>query len=98
MFSPLLSPIRYTNSQHNLPEIGQKLAYKTNRNGVAERFPEPAVQKGIAVDLVLIDAYDRLLTTLGLDLVKTAKTHDAQTFYLLSSTPGIGTILALVLL
>jgi transposase len=50
------------------------------------------------LDLTLIDAYDRLLTDLELDLVRTAKEHDAQTFYRLRSIPGVGKILALVLL
>jgi transposase len=94
----LLAHIQNTNSQYNLPELHKKLAYRANRAGVAERFPEPAVQKSIEVDLALIDTYDRLLTTLELDLVQTAKTHDGQTFYRLRSIPGIGKILALVLL
>ena len=94
----LLAHIHKTHSQYNLPEIGKKLAYKANRDGVAERFPEPAVQKRIEVDLTLIDTYDCLLTDLELNLVKTAKAHEAQTFYRLRSLPGIGKILALVLL
>jgi transposase len=94
----LLAHIQNTNSQYNLPQIGKKLAYKANREGVAERFPEPAVQKSIAVDLTLIGSYDRLLTALELDIVNTAKAHDAQTFYRLRSIPGVGKILALVLL
>jgi len=94
----LLAHIQNTNSQYNLPEIGKKLAYKANRDGVAERFPEPAVRKSIEVDLTLIGHYDRLLTDLELDLVQTAKAHDAQTFYRLRSIPGVGKILALVLL
>ena len=69
----LLAHIQNTNSQYNLPEIGKKLAYKANRDGVAERFPEPAVQKSIEVDLTLIDTYDRLLTDLELDLVQTGQ-------------------------
>jgi hypothetical protein len=44
----MLAHIQNTNSQYNLPEIGKKLAYKANRAGVAERFPDPAVQKSIA--------------------------------------------------
>jgi transposase len=81
-----------------LPESSKKIAYKANRTGIAERFPEPAVQKSIAIDLGLIDYYDSLLTELELDLVQTAKAHDGQTFYRLRSMPGIGKILALVLL
>jgi transposase len=94
----LLTHVQQTNSQYNLPEIGKKIAYKANREGVAERFPDLAVQKSIEVDLALIGHYDRLLTNLELDLVQTAKAHDAQTFYRLRSIPGVGKILALVLL
>jgi transposase len=93
-----LTHIQNTNNQYHLPEIGQKLAYKANRDGVADRFPDPAVQKSIEVDLTLIGHYDRLLTDLEWDLVQTAKAHDAQTFYRLRSIPGVGKILALVLL
>jgi transposase len=94
----LLAHIQNTNSQYNLPQLGKKLAYKANREGVAERFPDPAVQKSIEVGLTLIGAYDRLLTELELDIVNTAKAHEAQTFYRLRSIPGVGKILALVLL
>src|SRR3954454_18952668 len=47
----LLAHIQNTNSQYNLPAIHKKLAYKANRAGVAQRFPAPAVQKSIEVDL-----------------------------------------------
>jgi transposase len=94
----LLAHVQNTNSQYNLPEIGKKIAYKANRDGIAECFPDPAVQKSIEVDLALIDYYDPLLTDLELHIVKTAKQHDAQTLYRLQSVPGIGKILSLVLL
>jgi transposase len=94
----MLAHIQNTNSQYNLPEIGKKLAYKANRAGVAERFPDPAVQKSIEVDLGLIGYYDQVLNDLELTIVNTAKQHNAQTLYRLHSVPGIGKILALVLL
>jgi transposase len=94
----LLTHVQQTNCQYNLPEIGRKIAYKANRAGVAERFPEPAVQKSIEVDLALIDYYDQLLRDLELTIVQTAKQHDAHTLYLLQTVPGIGKILSLVLL
>src|ERR671923_2981783 len=94
----LLTHVQNTNHQYNLPEIGQKIAYKANRDGVAERFADPAVQKTIEVDLALITYYDQLLTDLELTIVKSAKQHDANTFYRLRSVPGVGKILALVLL
>jgi transposase len=94
----LLTHIQNTNSQYNLPEIGKKLAYKANRPGVAERFPDPAVQKSMEVDLALIGYYDQLLSDVELTIVKAAKQHDAQALYLLQTVPGIGKILSLVLL
>src|SRR5262249_26892255 len=94
----LLTHIQQTNSQYNLPEIGKKIAYKANRDGVAARFLEPAVQKSVEVDLALIDFYDQLLRDVELTIVQTAKQHDAQTLYRLQSVPGIGKILRLVLL
>ena len=89
----LLTHVQQTNSQDNLPEIGKKIAYKANRDGVAERFPDPAVQKSIEVDLALIGHYDELLRDLELAIVTTAKQHDANTLYLLQTVPGIGKIL-----
>ena len=94
----LLTHIQQTNSQYNLPEIGKKIAYKANRAGVAERFPDPAVQKSIEVDLALIDHYDQLLRDVELSILHTAKQHAAHTLYLLRTVPGIGEMLSLVLL
>jgi transposase len=94
----LLAHLQNTNSPYNLPEIGQKLAYKANRDGVAERFPDPAVQKSMEVDRALLGYYAPLLSDLELHIVKAAKQHDPNTLYLLQTVPGIGTILSLVLL
>jgi transposase len=94
----LLAHVQHTNSQYNLPEIGKKIAYKANRDGVAERFADPAVQKTIEVDLALITYYDQLLGDLELSIIKAAKHQDANTLYLLQTVPGIGKILSLVLL
>ena len=89
----LLTHVQQTNGQYNVPEIGTKIAYKTNRAGVAERFPAPAVQTSMEVDLTLIDSDDRLLSDRELSMVKTAKQPDADTFYRRPSVPGIGKIL-----
>ena len=65
----LLAHIQPTNSQDNLPEMGKTLAYKGNRDGVAERFLDPAVQKSVEVDLALIDHDDRLLSDQDIGLL-----------------------------
>jgi transposase len=69
----------------------------TNRNGVAERFLDPAVQKSSEVDLALIDHSDGLLRDMELSMLNTAKQHDANTLDLRRTGPGIGEILSLVL-
>jgi transposase len=93
-----LTPVQQTTSQYNLPALGKNIAYQANRAGVAERFPDPAVQKSIEVDLTLIEPDDRLLRDLALAMVQTAKPHDPQTLYRLQAVPGVGKSLRLVLL
>jgi Transposase IS116/IS110/IS902 family len=75
--------------------MGQKIASKATRDGGAERFPAPAVQKSIAVDLALIGHDDQLLRDVELSILKTAKQHTAQTLALRRTVPGIGAILSL---
>ena len=93
----LLAPIRNTNRQYNLAPFGKKIARKSNRVGLAERFTDPCVRKSIALDIALIDVYDQQLTQLETDIVRFAKTHDPNALSLLHSVPGIGKILARVM-
>jgi hypothetical protein len=69
----LFAHVQKTTSQYNLPEIGKKLADKATRQGVAERFADPAVQKSVAVDLALIEHEAHRLTDLERALVNTAQ-------------------------
>jgi transposase len=94
----LLAHIQNTNSQYNLPEIGKRLTHKANREGVEQHFPDPSVRQTIAVDVSLIDHYDQVVREVELYLTRTAKGHDGPSFARLQSVPGIGPILALVLL
>jgi len=94
----LLAHMHNTKSQYNLPEIGKRLANKANREDVADHFSDPSIHKAIEIDVSLIDHYDQLLGEVALYLTRSAKTDDVQTFARLQSVPGIGEILALVLL
>jgi transposase len=94
----LLTQVPHTNGQYNWPEMGTQSAYKANRAGVAERFPEPAVQKSLEVARALLDYDDHRLRDLALTLVQTAKQHEAHTLSVLQTVPGIGTIRSLGLL
>jgi transposase len=65
---------------------------------VEAHFPDPSVRKTIAVDVSRIAHYAQLLGEVELSITRTAKAHDVQTFARLQSVPGIGQILALVIL
>jgi transposase len=95
-----IAHIQNTNSQYNYAPFGKKLAYAANREElqVAERFTDPSVRRMIDIDLALVDQYDELLGAVELYLTRTAKVDDVNTFHRLRSVPGIGKILALVLL
>jgi transposase len=93
-----LAHIQHTKSQYHWPEMGQKLADKANRDGVAARFPDPAAPQSLEVDLALLGSYDHRLGDVELHLVKAATQHHAQTRSRLQTGPGSGTILRRVLL
>jgi transposase len=94
----LVAHIQNTNTQYNLPPFVKKISRKYNHQGVAERFEDPAVQKSVEVDLAMIESLNQILKKLEWHIEKTARQHDYQTLYLLRSIPGVGQILALVIL
>jgi transposase len=96
----VIAHLQNTNSQYNLPPFGKKLTCATNREElqVADRFKDPSVRKSVETDLALIDAYDPLIADLELYLTRTAKVDDPQAYARLLSIPGVGKVLALVLL
>jgi hypothetical protein len=80
-----------------LPALGKKLTYKAHQNGVAERFPAPAVQKSMAVALALMGHDAHLLRDMAVSICKTATQHHAKTLDLRRPVPGLGESLSLVL-
>jgi transposase len=89
-----------TNSQYNRPPLTKKLSYARNRQEIdlAARFDEPSVKKNVELDLALLDAYDEQIRKVELYLTRAAKVDDAQAYHRLRSVPGVGPVLALVLL
>jgi transposase len=94
----LLAHVQNTNHQYNLPDIGKKISYRSNREGVAERFADPSARSSVAFDLKRIGFYDGLLNEIELEIVRNAKQHDPNAVYLLDTVPGVGKILSLVIL
>ena len=98
--SELLSHIKNTKHQYNLPDFEKSISYKRNRVTLSEHFAhlDDSLQLSIAMNIRLIDTYDELLRETELHLTHHAKAHEPQTYYLLRSIPGVGEILALVML
>jgi transposase len=96
--SELLAHIQNTKNQYNLPDFEKSISRKRNRHGVAEHFPDQSVRKSIELDLALLKHYDTLLNDVELYLTRHAKEHQPNDLYLLQTIPGVGKILALVIL
>jgi transposase len=96
----LLTHVQILNAQYNLAPFPKKLSFAANREAmsIAERFADPSVQKSAAVDLALVDRLDELIGELELYLTRTAKVDDVQTYHRLPTIPGVGKVLALILL
>jgi len=96
----LLAHIQNTNSQYNLPPIPQKLSFAGNRDAgeLAGRFSDNSTQHSIRADLHLTAAYDQQIRELELHLTRHAKIDDPVTYQLLRTVPGIGPVLALIVL
>lgn len=94
----LLAHVQNTNTQYNLPAFGKKICRKYNRDGVSERFDQPAVKASVEADLAMIDAFNKQIKQLEWQIEKAARQHNYHNLYLLRSIPGVGQILALVIL
>ena len=96
----LIAHIQISNAQYNLPPFTKKLIYAQNRAElkVAARFPEGPVRKSIEINLAVVDALDQQLADVELYLERTVKVEDPRSYHLLRTIPGVGKILALVLL
>ena len=96
----LLTHLQILNAQYNLAPFPKKLSFAANRIelDIAQRFADPGVQKSAAVDLALVDRLDELIAELERYLTRTAKVDDVQTYHRLQTIPGVGKVLALILL
>jgi transposase len=94
----LIAHIQNTVHQYNMPALGIRLDKPSERDGVVEQFPAGDTRMMVQLDMDLINYYDQQLAKLEWQLVKQAKGHSHQMFYLLGSIRGIGKILTLVLL
>lgn len=96
----LFTHLQILNAQYNLAPFPKKLSFAANRleMNIAQRFADVSVQKSAAINLALIDRLDEVIAEVELYLVRTAKVDDVQTYHRLQTIPGVGKVLALILL
>jgi transposase len=94
----LITHIKCTFAQYNLPEPEQNVSRVSQREGVAEQLPDPGASRNVQLDLDLLDFYDQTLTKLEQELTVIAKDHDPDAYFRIRTVPGIGRILSLVIL
>lgn len=94
----LIAHVTNTNSQYNLPPFERKRARLPDYTDLAERFEHPSTKLSIAADAALIDQYQQTIREMETHLIRHAKVDDPKTFHLLQSVPGVGKVLALVML
>src|SRR5262249_12019969 len=98
--SGLMTHIQILNAQYNLPPLPKKLSFARNRAemDIPARFADASVRRSASCDLAVIDCLDGQLAELELYLTRTAKVDDVQTYHRLRTIPGVGPVLALILL
>jgi transposase len=96
--SELISHIQNTRSQYLVEAFDGPVARKRHRDGIVEKFHEQAVAKTIESDLKLLNDYDDVIRDVENYLHYAVQEDDYQNFYLLRTIPGVGKILALVML
>ena len=93
----LLAHIQNTNTQYNLPALEERAGKTKDRGSIIEHFDDDTVQMSIAVDVALLDDYDKVIRELELYLLREVRQDHNRDFFLLRSIPGIGEILSLTL-
>jgi transposase len=97
----LLAHVQNTAWQYRLEAFGRRLANRsaaTYRDEVLSAFDDKHVRASVGADLELIEHCDGLIRRLEHQLEQQARIDDRRTYDLLRSIPGVGKILALVLL
>src|SRR5437588_7386839 len=96
----LFTHLQILNTQYNLPPFPKKLSFAANRQGrnIPQRFADPSAGKSAAANLAVIDCLDGQIADLELYLTRTAKVDDVRAYQRLQTIPGVGKVLALLLL
>ena len=94
----LFTHVRNTAAQYNLTVPKGQLMYRCNQEGLADSFPNQAARLTIHTDLAMINSLTTQLKRLEEQLAAMARFDDPGMYFRLKAVPGIGNILALVIL
>jgi transposase len=96
----LFTHLHILNAQYNRTPFPKKLCSAANRAEmkIAEGFGDASVQKNAAANLAVIERLDEVIADLEKYLTRTARIDSVQTYERLQSIPGVGKLLALILL
>ena len=96
--SEMLSHVRNTFHQYNLPAPKGTLLTRKSRESIPTRFADSIVRKSVEADLEICTTYDGVIKELEKTVDRQARHHDAHSLHVLQTTPGIGRILGLTIL
>jgi transposase len=96
--SEMLAHIQCTRQQYNLEPLGRNLGKRCHRLDLCKEFPEGDLRKMAEVDLTVIEHMDPVIRDLETYVERKARIDDPVAINLLRTVPGIGQILALVIL
>jgi transposase len=90
--------IQNTLHQYNMPRFEKRLDRASNRAGLPDYFEDPLVSASIASDSYVMDAIQIKMLEIERTISESVHHHDSVAVHLLQSMPGIGKVLALVIL
>ncbi len=81
------------------PPLTQKEKYKSGRKeNITKKFTDDTIQFSMAVDADLADYYDKVINNVEKEIFNKTRLIFSSTFNLLRTVPGIGDIIALIIL
>jgi len=94
----LFAHIQNTATQYNLPDPLGRIARPSDRGDLLQKFPDPVVRRMVEVDLLTIEHYEHLLSSLEWELERLTERQAPVELALLKSINGVGRILGMVML
>lgn len=94
----LFAHTQNTASQYLPDELLGTIAKKSYRANIQNRFNEQSTQTSVETNMMLVEAYDKVIDQLEKEIYESAKVHQPMNLAILQSFPGIGPIIGLTIL